>query len=79
MVARFQGSSRGRGRYRQHTGCVRYPITVAASRLRGDVEHSLFIVAAAVLALVLIGIHNAWDTVTYLAVQQQEQQDTPKS
>jgi len=39
----------------------------------------LFIVAAAVLALVLIGIHNAWDTVTYLAVQQQEQQDTPKS
>ncbi|PYR65735.1 MAG: hypothetical protein DMF87_05490 [Acidobacteria bacterium] len=54
-------------------------ITVAASRLRGDVEHSLFIVAAAVLALVLIGIHNAWDTVTYLAVQQQEQQDTPKS
>lgn len=54
-------------------------MTVAAIRLRGDTERSLFTVAGAVLALVLIGIHNAWDTVTYLAVQQQEPQDRPNS
>ena len=54
-------------------------IVVAAVRLRGDAERSLFIVAGAVLSLVLIGIHNAWDTVTSLAIQQQEQQDRPNS
>jgi len=31
--------------------------------------------SAAVLALVLIGIHNAWDTVTYVAVSQPEKAD----
>ena len=54
-------------------------MTIAAVRLPGHVEISLFTVAGAVLALVLIGIHNAWDTVTYLAMQQQEQQDRPNS
>jgi hypothetical protein len=29
----------------------------------------LFVVAGASLALLFIGIHNAWDTVTYVAVQ----------
>jgi hypothetical protein len=47
--------------------------------LRADPEHSLFAVGAAVLALVLIGIHNAWDTVTYVAVAQPERNDPPKS
>jgi hypothetical protein len=54
-------------------------ITIAAIRLPGDAEHSLFLMAGAVLALVLIGIHNAWDTVTYLAISQQEQQDRPNT
>ena len=54
-------------------------MTIAAVRLPGHAEISLFTVAGAVLALVLIGIHNAWDTVTYLAMQQQEQQDRPNS
>jgi hypothetical protein len=54
-------------------------ITLAAIRLPRDPEHSLFTVAGAVLSLVLIGIHNAWDTVTYLAIQQHEQQDRPNS
>jgi hypothetical protein len=53
-------------------------ITIAAIRLPGDAEHSLFTVAGAVLALVLIGIHNAWDTVTYLAIRQ-GRQDSPNS
>ena len=31
------------------------------------------------LSLVLIGIHNAWDTVTYLAIDHGEGQDRPQS
>ena len=33
-----------------------------------DAEEALFPVAGAVLLLLFIGIHNAWDTVTYLAL-----------
>jgi hypothetical protein len=54
-------------------------ILIAAFALRRDHEHSLFGVGIAVLALVLIGIHNAWDTVTYVAVAQPEQKDGQKS
>jgi len=54
-------------------------ILIAALVLRADPEHSLFAVGAAVLALVLIGIHNAWDTVTYVAVGQPERNEAPKS
>ena len=53
-------------------------VVIAAMLFSKDVEHSLFAMGAAVLSLVLIGIHNAWDTVTYLAVGQQEQRDQPK-
>jgi hypothetical protein len=47
-------------------------LLLAAIVLPGDAEPSLFVVAAAVLSLVLIGIHNSWDTVTYLALSQPE-------
>jgi hypothetical protein len=50
-------------------------LLLAAINLPGDAERSLFVVAAAVLSLVLIGIHNSWDTVTYLALSQHEGQD----
>ena len=50
-------------------------VVTGAARLPGDPEHSLFVIAGAVLALVLIGIHNAWDTVTYLAVAVRQRQD----
>jgi len=43
-------------------------MVVAAGFLPRYAGPSLFVVAGAVLSLVLIGIHNAWDTVTYLAV-----------
>jgi len=36
-------------------------------------EGALFFVAAATLLLVFIGIHNAWDTVTYMVLQKFEQ------
>ena len=45
-------------------------IVIAAVVLRTYPERALFAVAAAALALVLIGIHNAWDTVTYVTVPQ---------
>jgi hypothetical protein len=53
-------------------------ILIAAFAMRRDPEHSLFGVGIAVLALVLIGIHNAWDTVTYVAVAEPEQKEAQK-
>ena len=54
-------------------------LLLAAISLPRAVESSLFVVAAVALSLVLIGIHNAWDTVTYLAIDQREGHDRPKS
>jgi hypothetical protein len=36
--------------------------------LRHDPERALFLVGGAVLLLLFIGIHNAWDTVTFIAL-----------
>lgn len=41
----------------------------AAILLRRHTAASLFAIAAVSLVLVFIGIHNAWDTVTYVVVQ----------
>ena len=43
-------------------------IVIAALTLTRRPTAALFDVAAATLLLVFIGIHNAWDTVTYVAV-----------
>jgi hypothetical protein len=40
-------------------------LLVSALAARSHVHEALFGVGAAVLLLLLIGIHNAWDTVTY--------------
>ena len=53
-------------------------VLVAAIVLPKAPGPSLFAVGAAVLSLVLIGIHNSWDTVTYLAVSQREGQNQHK-
>jgi len=45
--------------------------SIAATVLHGNHEPALFWIAAATLLLLFIGIHNAWDTVTFLAT------DTP--
>ena len=47
-------------------------LLVAAFTLPHHPERSLFPIGAATVLLVFIGIHNAWDTVTYIAVQQKE-------
>src|SRR5262249_47252153 len=43
-------------------------LLVAGAMLGGEAEGALFMIAAAVLLLVFVGIHNAWDTVTYMTV-----------
>jgi hypothetical protein len=40
----------------------------AAIALRRHSHASLFVIAGAVVLLLFIGIHNAWDTVTYIAL-----------
>ena len=36
---------------------------------------SLSVIAATALLLMFVGIHNAWDTVTYIAVQRRKEQE----
>jgi len=43
-------------------------LTLAAALLRGSTQYALFIIAAAALGLLLVGIHNAWDTITHIVV-----------
>jgi uncharacterized membrane protein len=42
-------------------------LVVAAVLLRSDPQPVLFVVGAMALLLLFVGIHNAWDTVTYIA------------
>jgi len=39
-------------------------------------EASLFVIGATALLLLFIGIHNAWDAVTYLSIQRQRPEPT---
>jgi len=49
--------------------CVTYgALAIAAFLLQRASEAGLFVVAATSLALLLIGIHNAWDTVTHVVL-----------
>ncbi|HEV2853806.1 MAG TPA: hypothetical protein VHC97_13465 [Thermoanaerobaculia bacterium] len=53
-------------------------LLIAAAFLPRNPASALFAIAAAALLLVFIGIHNSWDTVTYIAVgpfQLEKQQD----
>ena len=45
-------------------------IVVAAIRLPGAPAGALFVLAGGTIVLIFIGIHNAWDVVTYLAVEE---------
>lgn len=48
---------------------IAYPLLlVAAVLLRRSPQQVLFLIGATALLLLLVGIHNAWDTVTYIAV-----------
>lgn len=47
----------------------------AAIALRVSPQPALFVIGGAALLLLFIGIHNAWDAVTYIAVVRGPQQD----
>jgi hypothetical protein len=51
-------------------------LLVAALLLPGHAALALFVIAAATLLLLFIGIHNAWDNVTYIALELSQPQDT---
>ncbi len=54
-------------------------LVVAAIALSGNLTPALFVIGAATILLLFIGIHNAWDAVTYLVfVRRQEQQEDLK-
>jgi hypothetical protein len=44
-------------------------LVVAAILLSGQPAPALFVTAAGTLLLLFIGIHNAWDSVTYIALE----------
>jgi ABC-type proline/glycine betaine transport system permease subunit len=53
-------------------------LAVSACLTRWHVSEALFIVAAAALLLLFIGIHNAWDNVTYhVFMKSTDQRSTP--
>jgi hypothetical protein len=55
-------------------------LLVAAVVLPHDPAPALFVVAATTLLLLFTGIHNAWDTVTYIAIDRRPPlKDTPPS
>jgi hypothetical protein len=47
-------------------GCLYATLALAALLLRRTTQLALFGIGGAALGLLLIGIHNAWDTVTYI-------------
>src|SRR5205085_6926234 len=58
-------------------------LVVAALLLPGHSAPALFVIAAATLLLLFIGIHNAWDNVTFIAIElsrpQKKSQDDHQS
>ena len=49
--------------------CLSYAtLTATASLLHGHEQMALFVIGLVALALLLIGIHNAWDAVTHIVV-----------
>ena len=51
---------------------------VGAAGLSHDQPWALFLIAAIALLLLFIGIHNAWDTVTYVVALRIEESQPPK-
>ena len=51
-------------------------ILISALLLRGYPHRTPFVIGAMTLLLLFIGIHNAWDTVTYIAVAHDKPEQT---
>lgn len=54
---------------------VCYAALAIAAFLRTNASSPLFVIAAAALGLLLIGIHNAWDTVTHIVLTDSEEDE----
>jgi len=50
-------------------------VLAAACIMQSTPELSLFIVAGATVLLLFIGIHNSWDSATFIALQQREEEN----
>jgi hypothetical protein len=53
-------------------------VMVAAFLLQRYHIPALFVIGAAALLLLFIGIHNSWDTVTYIAIDQKQPKEPEK-
>jgi len=50
-------------------------LVVGAALLIGDPELALFVIGGGLAMLMFLGIHNAWDVVTYMAIARMGQRD----
>jgi hypothetical protein len=57
--------------------CAYATLIAGGYLVRATAAAGLFVVAAAVMLLLFIGIHNAWDTVTYLVLIKRQERDDP--
>lgn len=56
---------------------IAYAVLLGAGiRLSQHPGQSLFVVAGVSLLLLLVGIHNAWDSATYIAIQQSQKPES---
>jgi hypothetical protein len=53
-------------------------LLVAAILLTRYPAPSLFVIGATALLLLFVGIHNAWDAVTYIALQRRQRPEEPR-
>ena len=52
-------------------------LLIAALLLPRQATSPLFVVGGAALLLLFIGIHNAWDSVLYMALQRRQRAELP--
>ncbi|HTJ22336.1 MAG TPA: hypothetical protein VL383_08065 [Gemmatimonadaceae bacterium] len=60
-------------------GCVYVALTIAALALRASTSGALFVIGGGALGLLLIAIHNAWDTVTYVVVSDERREPSEQT
>ena len=53
-------------------------LVIAGILLPGQPTQALFIVATATVLLLFAGIHNAWDNVTFIALELTQRENTPQ-
>jgi hypothetical protein len=53
-------------------------LVIAGILLPGQPAQALFIIAAATVLLLFVGIHNAWDNVTFIAIDLSQRENKPQ-